>query len=85
MKSHSPTLEELALQIAGLTYSVSKFLKDNNHEQPSYLATGPFGFPPSMPDDVNAAREKLLEATKTLHEIILGPEESIRQKATEVP
>jgi hypothetical protein len=79
-----PSIEELALQVASLTYTVSKFLKVNGHAQPSFAAAGPFAFPASTPDDVKGAREKLLEATQTLHDIILGPEESLRRKATEV-
>jgi hypothetical protein len=80
----TPTLEQLALQVAGLTYTVSQFLKDNNHEQPSYSAAGPYGFPATTPNDVKAAREKLLEITQTLHDVVLGPEENLRRKATEV-
>jgi hypothetical protein len=80
----APSLEQLALQVAGLTYTVSKFLKENNHEQPSFSAAGPYGFPTSTPSDVKVAREKLLEVTQMLHDIVLGPEESLKKKATEV-
>jgi hypothetical protein len=80
----SPSLEQLALQVAGLTHTVSKFLKDNGHEQPSFSATGPYGFPASTPNDVKAAREKLLELTQTLNDTVLGPEERLKKQATEV-
>lgn len=80
----APTIEELALQVASLTYTVSTFLKEHGHEQPSFAASGPFGFPASAPGDVKGARAKLLEATQTLYDVILGPEETLRKKATEV-
>jgi hypothetical protein len=80
----SPSLEQLALQVAGLTYTVSKFLKDNGHSQPSFSVGGPSGFPASTPSDVKAAREQLLEVTQLLHDIVLGPEERLKKQATEV-
>jgi hypothetical protein len=52
-------------------------LKDSKYEQPSFAAARPYGSPASTPRAVKVAREKLLEMTQTLHDAVLGPEESL--------
>jgi hypothetical protein len=82
--SVSPSLNDIAFQISGLTYNISKFLEQSNLPPPSFAVDGPPRFPASAPANIQAARQQLLELTLSLHNLILGPEERIRTQTAEV-
>jgi 6-hydroxytryprostatin B O-methyltransferase len=84
MTSSAPSLNELAFQISGLTYNISKFLDANKLPLPSFAADGPPRFPSSAPPEVQAARQQLLELTLTLHNLVLGPEDRLRALTADV-
>ncbi|KIW08972.1 uncharacterized protein PV09_00881 [Verruconis gallopava] len=79
----TPSLNDLAFQISGLTYNISKFLEQNRHPAPSFAADGPPRFPDSAPAEIQVARQQLLELTLSLHNLILGPEERVRTQTAE--
>jgi hypothetical protein len=78
------SLNDIAFQISGLTYNISKFLEKSNTPPLSNAADAPTRFPVEAPVDVQAARQQLLELTLNLHNLILGPEERIRTQTAEV-
>ncbi|EON68389.1 hypothetical protein W97_07647 [Coniosporium apollinis CBS 100218] len=77
------TLEDLAEQIAAAAKTVGSFLTSNGFPQPSFAKDAALEFP-SAPEDVLIARRKLREATKTLHDLVVGPSESLRWLACNV-
>jgi hypothetical protein len=82
--AHSPSLNDIAFQISGLTYNISNFLAQSNTAALSNAVDAPTRFPADAPTDVQAARLQLLELTLNLHNLILGPEERIRTQTAEV-
>jgi hypothetical protein len=80
----APSLNDIAFQISGLTYNISKFFEQSSVPPPSFCADGPTRFPASASADIQAARSQLLELTLNLHNLILGPEERIRTQTAEV-
>jgi hypothetical protein len=84
MTSSAPTLNDIAFQISGLTYNISKFIEENKLPAPSFAADGPPRFPTSAPPEIQAARQQLLELTLNLHNLILGPEDRVRTLTAEV-
>ncbi len=82
----SPTLSlnDIAFQISGLTYNISKFLEQNDLPSLSNSPDAPPRFPTSAPADIHTARIQLLELTLELHNLILGPEDRIRTQTAEV-
>lgn len=77
------TLEDLAEQIAAAAKTVGSFLTSNGFPQPSFAKDAALEFP-SAPEDILIARRKLREATKTLHDLVVGPSESLRWLACNV-
>ena len=84
MATTAPSLSDIAFQISGLTYNISKFLEQTNAPSPSFNAGAPTCFPTSAPAEIQAARQQLLELTLNLHNLILGPEDRIRTQTAEV-
>ena len=84
MTSIAPSLTDIAFQISGLTYNISKFLESNKLPAPSFEADGPPRFPTAAPPEIQAARQQLLELTLNLHNLILGPEDRVRTLTAEV-
>ncbi|KAL3472043.1 S-adenosyl-L-methionine-dependent methyltransferase [Aspergillus californicus] len=70
-------LTELAEEISSTASVVNEFLVSNGHAQPSFEVDAPASFP-TAPKDVNDARRKLLEAAKTIVDLMTGPSEHLR-------
>jgi hypothetical protein len=83
VKMSTQSLQDLALQISSLTYTCSRFLKNAG------AAAGDDGdvlFPKALevPEDVQAAKEQLMQAAQSLHDLVVGPEDRLRRMAIEV-
>jgi hypothetical protein len=79
----SQALQELALQISSLTYTCSQFLKSAGAEAGDDEAVL---FPKTLqvPEEVQAAKEQLMQAAQSLHDLVVGPEDRLRRMAIEV-
>ncbi|KAI7788544.1 O-methyltransferase [Diaporthe eres] len=65
-------LEDLANVILASAKTVKSFLSDNKIPAPSFSVGAPSTFP-ECPQDVRDARNQLLDASKKLHQLALGP------------
>lgn len=65
-------LEDLANVILASAKAVKSFLSDNNMPPPSFSSDAPSSFP-DCPQDVQEARSQLLDASKKIHQLALGP------------
>lgn len=65
-------LEDLANVILASAKTVKSFLSENNIPAPSFSADAPSIFP-DCPQRVQEARNQLLDASKKIHQLALGP------------
>lgn len=65
-------LEDLANVILASAKTVKSFLSDNKIPAPSFSADAPSSFP-ECPQGVREARSQLLDASKKIHQLALGP------------
>lgn len=65
-------LEDLANVILASAKIVKSFLSDNNIPAPSFSVDAPSSFP-ECPQGVRDARSQLLDASKKIHQLALGP------------
>lgn len=65
-------LEDLANVILASAKTVKSFLSDNNIPPPSFSVDAPSSFP-DCPHDVREARSQLLDASKKIQQLALGP------------
>ncbi|KAI0119468.1 S-adenosyl-L-methionine-dependent methyltransferase [Daldinia grandis] len=84
-KSAPPTMASskmitLAKKIASETEKVEAYFKNNDLLTPSFDADAPGDFP-IMPDDVSKSRREVIHATQELHDLMVGPRESVRWMA----
>lgn len=73
----------LAQKIASETEKVEAYFKNNDLLTPSFDADAPGDFP-IMPDDVSRSRREVIHATQELHDLMVGPRESVRWMAWDV-
>lgn len=73
----SVSLEQLASTISSATSTITKFLQDNGHPQPSFAADSPTDFPAEAPLEVATARIDLLTAARQLQFLALWPKDSV--------
>lgn len=78
MTSPTSLLPQLANQIALYTKTLTEYLESNNLPQPSFDADGPAHPIPKGEDTPSAARNGLIEASKALHALAVGPTETTR-------
>ena len=81
-----PSLSELADVISANARVIEEFFKSNDTiPRPSFAPDGPIGFPcPPQVTHVYEARESLLNASKSLYQLALGPVESLFELAVRV-
>lgn len=77
------SIVELAKIITKETEKLEKYLRESRSPMPSFDVDGPANFP-NLPDDIKAAREEVLRATKDLQCLVTGPTESVRWMSWDV-
>lgn len=81
--SPSP-LVELAQTIVRETEKLDKYLKENGRSPiPSFDINATLDFP-SLPEEIQKARQKVIECTRELGDLVVGPTEGIRWMAWDV-
>ncbi len=79
MSAHTSSLiSQLADEISRNTAILDQHLKSNNLPQPSFSADGPSHPIPDADEKLATARHALIEATKALHALAVGPAETVR-------
>jgi AraC-like DNA-binding protein len=78
MASTTPILSQLAEEISHNTSIVVDYLKSNNLPQPSFDPDGPSHPIPTSDEKLSAARYALIDASKALHALAVGPAETTR-------
>ncbi|KAI1473841.1 S-adenosyl-L-methionine-dependent methyltransferase [Daldinia eschscholtzii] len=73
----------LAQKITSETEKVETYFKVNGLVTPSFDADAPGDFP-IMPDDISRSRREVIHATQELHDLMVGPRESVRWMAWDV-
>ncbi|KAK4152648.1 O-methyltransferase-domain-containing protein [Chaetomidium leptoderma] len=74
----TPLLSQLAEEISRNTLSIVEYLESNSLPQPSFDSDGPSHLIPRPDEKLAAARHALIEATKALHALAVGPVETTR-------
>ena len=78
-------ITELASAITENTKIITEYLSSKNLSAPSFDVDGLSELPISPADgDAYTARSKLVAATKELHDLTVGPKESLRHLAWDV-
>ena len=78
-------LVELVSIISTNTEKIDKFLSTQGFPHPSFDVNGPADFPvPAANEEIQAARREVIVATPELHDLCVGPRESIRWMAWNV-
>ncbi|KAK4138130.1 S-adenosyl-L-methionine-dependent methyltransferase [Trichocladium antarcticum] len=80
MAPNPPLMSQLAKEISLHTETITKYIEHGKWPHPSFDADGP---PHPIPeaeaeDKLSAARDALIEATKALHALAVGPTETTR-------
>jgi hypothetical protein len=78
MPSSTPLLSKLAEEISRNTSIIVERLKSAGLPQPSFDADGPSHPIPEADEDLSAARHTLIEASKAVHTLAVGPSETTR-------
>lgn len=74
-------LDELLNDVAKEGKTLTDFLSSNSYYQPSFAGTS-FKEYPDLPEDVDAARNRLRTAAKTVHDLAAGPKDYLRRHMT---
>lgn len=69
-------LEDLANVILANAKTVKSFLSNNNIPPPSFSVDAPLSFPDS-PRNVREARSQLLDASKKIQQLVMGPRDHL--------
>lgn len=78
MATTTPILTQLAEDISRNTSVIVEHLKSNNLPQPSFDVDGPSHPIPNTDERLSEARHALIEASKALHALAVGPAETTR-------
>jgi hypothetical protein len=79
MATSNDLLQKLASDISASVEVLRKHIAENGLPQPSFDSNGPPEFPIIAEDaEATKARATLIDATKMLHDLALGPAETIR-------
>jgi len=76
-------LIELAQTITKETEKLDRYLKESGCSTPSFDFDAPIDFP-ILPEEIQRARQKIVESTKELGDLVVGPTEGIRWMAWDV-
>ncbi|KAI9838008.1 MAG: hypothetical protein M1819_006162 [Sarea resinae] len=80
MGSSSSPLLDLAAEVSTAAKTISEYLTSQNLPQPSFDADGPATFPvPPSNTEIQRARLALIEASHALHDLAVGPTDSIKR------
>ncbi|KAK2739529.1 hypothetical protein FQN55_009405 [Onygenales sp. PD_40] len=80
MSASSTPLLDLAAQISDAAKAVHEFLVANGHPQPSFEADSQLEFPDAVAaPEIVACRRKLIEASRTINDLINYPTDHIRK------
>ncbi|KAI5867814.1 S-adenosyl-L-methionine-dependent methyltransferase [Durotheca rogersii] len=74
------TMIALAQKISAETEKVDAYFRDKGLPAPSFDVDAPSDFP-KMPDDISRSRREVIHATQELHDLMIGPRESVRWMA----
>jgi hypothetical protein len=78
-------LTELSDIIAAKTKAIDDYFKANNLPALTFDPSGPPDFPvPSTNEEIQRARRAVVNATQELHDLMVGPRESVRWMAWSV-
>jgi len=79
MSSSEQPLIKLAENILANTKTIENFLVSNNLPEPSFSADGPTDFPVGIDHaEIQNARNAVIDATKELRDLIIGPRDMLR-------
>ncbi|KAF8242762.1 S-adenosyl-L-methionine-dependent methyltransferase, partial [Wilcoxina mikolae CBS 423.85] len=74
----SPTIVELAAEISKHAAILNDYIATNNLSQPSFDKDGPLNSPiPKSESSIEQSRVALIEASKAIHDLALGPTEGL--------
>lgn len=76
MADSQPTLNSLAAKITELSETFTRYLKDNNIQQPTFAADSPTSYS-SLSPEIFVTRQLLADALSDLWYLSQGPSESI--------
>ena len=76
-------LVELAHTITRETEKLDKYLRESGSAMPSFDVDAPMDFP-ILPEEMQRARQKVVETTKELGDLVVGPTEGVRWMAWDV-
>jgi hypothetical protein len=80
-----PSLTKLAESILANSKVIESFLFTNNLPQPSFDANGPKNFPVGVEHtEIYNARNALVDATKELRDLVIGPRDTLNWMAINV-
>jgi 6-hydroxytryprostatin B O-methyltransferase len=78
--STMPSIKELSEKIASNSALVEKWLTSKNAKAPSFEQDAEEEFPSTAGEaEIEAARLAILDDTNTLHDLLIGPGEVLRQ------
>ena len=84
-KMATSRLIELTEIIAANTKKIDEFFKSEGKPELSFTADGPGDFPvPSSNTEIQEARRAVVNATQELHDLMVGPRETVRWLAWSV-
>ncbi len=79
MHQETPDLTEIAVRIFKNTAILKDFLNARGFPQPSFAANAAPEFPnPNNESGIQLVRESILEDTKTLSDLVMGPAERLK-------
>lgn len=74
-----PSLTQLAKSILEDAQTIDNFLSSNNLPRPSFAAESLKDFPVSTEHaDIHTIRHRLIDATKELRDLVIGPKDTIK-------
>ncbi|TVY26927.1 O-methyltransferase [Lachnellula hyalina] len=76
-KPTTNSLVQLAAVITRETEKLDRYIRESGAPAPSFDIDGPLDFP-KLPDEIKAAREEVVRATKELGDLVTGPKEGVR-------
>jgi len=80
--THQSRVLRLTDIISSKTRMIDEYLALNNLPALTWDASGPADFPvPSSNDEIQIARRAVVNATKELHDLMVGPRETLRWMA----
>jgi hypothetical protein len=76
-------LIELARMITKETETLDEYVRESGCSMPGFDVDAPMDFP-SLPEEIQRARQKVVESTQELRDLVVGPTEGLRWMAWDV-